>query len=205
MQTMIFKDFEEFANEINKKLDNIEDCGDISVIAKYDEAKEIIKNFVCLDYDLAGIDIHDYDYDFYKDEYIISLTKFDGVKEIWCEPMRRENGYIDDESDFIYVMGNCSSKVLKHLKGKKIYETTVGVDEDYGCDECECTCKKDVKSTTTSKSATYKINNKEVSKEEFDKKYEEFEEMYLDNIREHRKFIDEINEWMKKIDSLVIK
>ena len=120
MQTMIFKDFEEFANEINKKLDNIEDCGDISVIAKYDEAKEIIKNFVCLDYDLAGIDIHDYDYDFYKDEYIISLAKFDGVKEIWCEPMRRENGYIDDESDFIYVMGNCSSKVLKHLKGKKI-------------------------------------------------------------------------------------
>ena len=113
--------------------------------------------------------------------------------------MVRDNGkYIDDESSIIYVLDNCSSEVLKHLDSEHIFE--VGIDDECGCDECECACKKDEKpatASTTSKSATYKINNKEVSKEEFDKKYEEFEEMYLDNIRDmllsYYEFMDEMN------------
>ena len=114
--------------------------------------------------------------------------------------MLRENGYIEDDSPVIYVLDNCSSKVIPYCKGKTVYEVSVGIDEDE-CDCSECACKKDEKPTSTSTKSTYKINNKEVSKEEFDKKYEEFEEMYLDNIRDmllnYCEFMDEVNEWRK--------
>ena len=57
--------------------------------------------------------------------------------------------------------------------------------------------------TTSTTKSTYKINNKEVSKEEFDKKYEEFEEMYLDNIRDmmlnYCTFMDEMGDWRSKL------
>ena len=72
---------------------------------------------------------------------------------------------------------------MKHLDSECIFEVGIG-EKECSCDECECACKKDGKPTTTSSTATkstYKINNNEVSKEEFDKKYEEFEEMYLDS------------------------
>ena len=123
--------------------------------------------------------------------------------------MLRENRYIEDDAPVIYVLDNCSSKVIPHCRGKIVYEVSVGVDEydEYDCDECnECAYKKDEKPTTDSDSATsksiYKINNKEVSKEEFDKEYEKFEEMYLDNIRDmilsYCEFMDEVNEWRSR-------
>ena len=117
--------------------------------------------------------------------------------------MIRDNGeYIDDESSIIYVLDNCSSEVLKHLDSECIFEVGIGEDE-CSCDERECACKKDNKPTTTTSKSTYKINNKEVSKEEFDKKYEEFEEMYLDNIRDmllnYRTFMDSVNDWRSRL------
>ena len=129
----------------------------------------------------------------YDAEYVISLYD----NSVWCEPILREDGYIEEEAPVIYVLDNCSSKVIPHCKGKNVYEVSVGIDED---DECSCACKKDDKPATTK--STYKINNKEVSKEEFDKKYEEFEEMYLDNIRDmllgYCNFMDEVNDWRSR-------
>ena len=135
--------------------------------------------------------------------------------------MLRENGYIEEEAPVIYVLDNCSSKVIPHCKGKTVYEVSVG-DEACECDDCEeCLTingkpatkeefdryvsqfKNGEKPTTpTSAKSVYKINNKEVSKEEFDKKYEEFEEMYFDNIRDmllsYCEFMDEVNDWKSR-------
>ena len=135
----------------------------------------------------------------YHDEYLISLNN-DGI---WCEPMKLDGKYLTDESTITYILDNCSSKVIPYCKGKTVYEVTVGED-DCSCDECECACKKDEKPTTTSSAkSVYKINNKEVSKEEFDKKYEEFEEMYLDNIRDmllnYCEFMDSVNDWRSRL------
>ena len=155
---------------------------------------------LCLGYDIHSVEIHDDLWENYDAEYVISLYE----DEVWCEPMLRENGYIEEDAPFIYVLDNCSSKVIPYCKGKTVYEVTVG-DDECSCDECECACKKDEKPTTTASSAksTYKINNKEVSKEEFDKKYEEFEEMYLDNIRDmminYRTFMDSVNDWRSRL------
>ena len=74
------------------------------------------------------------------------------------------------------------------------------IDED-DRDSSECDCKKDEKPTTSKES--YFINGKSVDKSEFDKKYEEFEEKYLDNIRDmmlnYCTFMDEMDDWRSKL------
>lgn len=140
--------------------------------------------------------------------------------------MLREKGYITDDSPVMYILDNCSSKVIPYCQGKTIYEVTVGED-DSDCDECDDSdddgltingkpatkeefdayvsqFKNGEKPTTTSSAkSVYKVNGKECSKEEFDKKYEEFEEMYLGNIRDmllnYCNFMDEVNDWRSRL------
>ena len=203
MRNLYFDDFEDLACAVADTYDALDyrDGEDVVVIAKYEEARQVIKELLCLGYDIHSVDIHDDLWENYDAEYVISLYE----NEVWCEPMLRENGYIYEYAPVIYVLDNCSSKVISYCKGEDVFEVSVD-DDTCNCDECECSCKKDDKHTvdsiTSSKSATYKINNKEVSKEEFDKKYEEFEEMYLDNIRDmllnYCCFMDEINEWKSR-------
>ena len=198
MENLYFDDFEDLACAVADTYDALDydDEEDVAIIAKYDEARQIIKELLCLGYDIHSVEIHDDLWENYDAEYVISLYE----DEVWCEPMLRENGYIEEDAPVIYVLDNCSSKVIPYCKGKTVYEVTVG--DECGCDECECACKKDDKPTASSAKSTYKINNKEVSKEEFDKKYEEFEEMYLDNIRDmllnYFNFMDEVNDWKSR-------
>ena len=221
MKNLYFDDFEDFSCVIADTYDALDyDEEDVAIIAKYEEARQIIKELLCLGYDIHSVEIHDELWENYDAEYIISLYD----NSVWCEPMLRENGYIEDDSPVIYVLDNCSSKVIPHCKGNTVYEVTVGIDEDdeCGCDDCEeCLTingkpatkeefdryvsqfKHDEKPTTTSSTkSVYKVNGKECSKEEFDKKYEEFEEMYLDNIRDmflrYCEFMDSVNDWRSR-------
>ena len=197
MRNLYFDDFEDLACDIADKFDMVkDDFGDIAIIAKYEEAKEIIAELSCIGYSFESIRMSRPEWENYHEEYLISLNN-DGI---WCEPMKLDGKYLTDESTITYILDNCSSKVIPYCKGKTVYEVTVG-DEDE-CDCSECACKKDEKPTTTSSTkSTYKINNKEVSKEAFDKKYEEFEEKYMDNIRgmllNYCEFMDEMNEWKR--------
>ena len=52
--------------------------------------------------------------------------------------MMRESGYITDDSPIMYILDNCSSKVIPYCKGKVMFEVTVG-EEECDCDEC-CGC-----------------------------------------------------------------
>lgn len=229
MERLEFNDYEEFACEVADTFDIIrqnDDLDDIAIIAHYNEANQIIREFLCLGYDLNSIELKNPELGYDDVPYIISVCGIESEYEIWCEPMVRDNGkYIDDESSVVYVLDNCSSEVLKHLDSECIFE--VGIDYECGCNECDdceegftvngrpvskeefdnyvSQFKHDEKPTTPTSSAksTYKINNKEVSKEEFDKKYEEFEEMYMDNIRDmllnYCSFMDEVNEWRSRL------
>ena len=188
MERLEFNDYEDFACEVADTFDNIhydDDFNDIAIIAHYDEAKQIIREILCLGYDLNTIELKNPELGYDDVPYVISVCGIESEHEVWWESMIRDDGkYIEDESSVIYVLDNCSSEVLKYLDSECIFE--VGIEDDEcDCGECECACKKDEKPTASSTTkSTYKINNKEVSKEEFDKKYEEFEEMYLDNIRD---------------------
>lgn len=217
MKNLYFDDFEDFSCVIADTYDALDyDEEDVAIIAKYDEARQIVKELACIGYDLHSIDIDD-EVDGYNAEYIITLYD----NEIFCEPMLRENGYITDDSPVMYILDNCSSKVIPYCKGKNVFEVTVGED-DCDCDECEwytvngepatkeefdnyvSQFRHDEKPTTTSSAKeSYFINGKSVDKSEFDKKYEEFEEMYLDNIRDmllnYCNFMDEMNEWRSRM------
>ena len=206
MERLEFNDYEDFACEVADTFDNIrydDDFNDIAIIAHYDEANQIIREILCLGYNLNTIELKNPELGYDDVPYVISICGIDSEHEVWCESMIRDDGkYIEDESSVIYVLDNCSSEVLKHLDSECIFE--VGIGAECVCDECECACKKDEKPTSSSNTtkSTYKINNKEVSKEEFDKKYEEFEEMYLDNIRDmllnYCNFMDEVNDWRSR-------
>ena len=203
MKRLEFNDYEEFACEVADTFDDIcknDGFDDIAIIAHYNEAKQIIREILCLGYDLNSIELKDPELGYDDVPYVISVCGIDSDHEVWCEPMIRDNGkYIDDESSVVYVLDNCSSEVLKHLDSECIFEVGIG-DDECNCKCSECACKKDEKPTTTK--SVYKINNKEVSKEEFDKKYEKFEEMYLDNIRDmllnYCSFMDEVNDWRSR-------
>lgn len=201
MKNLYFDDFEDLACDIADNFDelNKEKFDDITVIAKPDEVKEIFKELICIGYDICNITYERIDWDGYDDEYILSMNH-DGI---WIEKFKREDGkYLTDESTITYILDNCSSKVIPYCKGKNVYEVTVGIDE-CDCDECECACKNNEKPTTTTSKESYFINGKSVDKSEFDKKYEEFEEMYLDNIRDmffnYCTFMDEVNDWRSKM------
>ena len=187
MENLYFDDFEDFSCVIADTYDSLkgEDYEDVAIIAKYEEARQIIKELACIGYDLHSIDIDD-EVDGYNAEYIITLYD----NEIFCEPMLRENGYLTDDSPIMYILDNCSSKVIPYCKGKNVYEVTVG-DDECDCDECddceECLTingkpatkeefdryvsqfKHGEKPTTTSSAkSVYKVNGNECSKEEFD-------------------------------------
>ena len=130
-----------------------EDTSDISFIAKYDAAKEIISYLCKLEYDIVFCQFADPEYDGYIDEYIITI--YDG--EIWCEPLKRDDGYIYCESHFVYVLDNCNSKVLEKCEADYIYEVHINDEEfddfcDNGCLSCkECEEDDDMHGFTASR------------------------------------------------------
>ena len=207
MERLEFNDYEDFACEVADTFDNIrydDDFNDIAIIAHYDEAKQIIREILCLGYDLNTIELKNPELGYDDVPYVISICGIDSEHEVWCESMIRDDGkYIEDESSVIYVLDNCSSEVLKYLDSERIFEVGIG-DDTCSCDECECACKKDEKPTTTSTSSTtYKVNGKECSKEEFDAAMTEIEDKYLDNVRDmllgYCDVMDRMNQWRSRL------
>ena len=178
----------------------------ISVYGKYDVIKDILEDLISSGVSIANeIELQDYDVSHYDKEFVLYLT----VNGINVEKTWNDDTYYSGSADISFIHEDCNSKLLNYVDSKTIYEFGYdeddGIDDECSCDECECACKKDEKTTTStvsSKSAIYKINNKEVSKEEFDKEYEKFEEMYMDNIRgmllNYCEFMDSVNEWRSR-------
>ena len=184
----------------------------ISVYGKYDVIKDILEDLIMSGVSIANeIELQDYDVAHYDNEFVLYLTT-NGVNVEKTYDVERDT-YVSGSADISFIHEDCSSKLIKYVDSKTIYEFGYDEDDECDCDDCdecdECDgCeegftingrpvskeefdsyvsqfKHDEKPTTTSSAkSVYKINNKEVSKEEFDKKYEEFEEMYLDNIRD---------------------
>lgn len=162
MEQINFDNYEDLACDISDKYDALkskDEYKDVAVIAKYEEARQIIKELLCVGYDVHSISMHDVEYDGYDAEYVISLYE----DKVWVEPMLRDSGYITDDSTIMYVLDNCSSKVIPYCKGKVMFEVAVG-EEECDCDECcgccECDDNKelDVKSDDDGYSITVRYN-----------------------------------------------
>ena len=198
MKRLEFNDYEDFACEVADTFDAIcknDDFEDVAMIAKYDEARKIIKELICLGYDINTIELKNPELGYDDVPYVISVCGIDSEHEVWCEPMIRDDGkYIDDESSVIYVLDNCSSEVLKHLDSDCIFEAgIVNVEDDSEEDCCECErCKAD--NNKTADSYKYFVNGKPVSKDAFDK----YNESIFKAIRELEEFM-KTSRWLMKL------
>ena len=79
----------------------------------------------------------------YEDEYILDCWNMDGVMQIGCEPAKRDDEYFNIVSDEIYLLEDCSSKIIPLCKGSELY--FVNSEDDCDCDEecdecCACGC-----------------------------------------------------------------
>ena len=197
--------------------DEIEDIVDvlIDVVHHADKTVALITNKELVEYakdvlindEYIAVKRVDLELDSEDAEYMISVGD-DGYMVVQPVEYYDDKYFKDIEYAFVDMDGCVDQMTIDNLLDRDVSVVLFGYEDECDCDECECACKKDEKPTTastvSSKSATkstYKINNKEVSKEEFDKKYEEFEEMYLDNIRDmllnYCEMMDEVNEWKR--------
>ena len=227
MKNIYFEDYEDFACAVSDTYDRVksnDEYNSVDVVAKYEDAKEIIRELIGIGYGIAFInELADPEWDGYDDAFVVSLLD----DEIWCEPVKLKDDYIFVEADVVYIFDDCNSKIIPKIEADDVYEVEIGneydnCDDGCSCDECEeCLTingrpatkeefdayvsqfKNGEKPTTPSAKSVYKVNGREVSKEEFDKKYEEFEEMYLDNIRDmllnYCEFMDSVNDWRSRM------
>ena len=226
MRNLYFENYKDFACDVAGVYDRVksdDEYNSVDVVAKYEDAKEIIRELIGIGYGIAFInELANPEWDGYDDAFVISLLD----DEIWCEPVKLKDGYIFVEADVVYIFDNCNSKIIPKIEADDVYEVEIGNEYDNcdgGCENSEkegftvngkhvskeefdnytSQFKHDEKPTTSSTKSVYKVNGKEVSKEEFDKKYEEFEEMYLDNIRDmllnYCNFMDNVNDWRSRM------
>ena len=226
IKTLHFEDYEDFACAVSDVYDRVksdDEYNSVDVVAKYEDAKEIIRELIGIGYGIAFInELADPEWDGYDDAFVVSLLD----DEIWCEPVKLKDDYIFVEADVVYIFDDCNSKIIPKIEADDVYEVEIGNeydDCDDGCKNSEeerftvngkpvskeefdnytSQFKHDEKPTTTTASKeSYFINGKSVDKSEFDKKYEEFEEMYMDNIRDmllnYCEFMDSVNDWKSR-------
>lgn len=144
MNRMEFEEYEDLARHLDDTYEVItefDEDNDISIIATYWDATSIIEELIDLGYSLHTVDLHHPDIKGYADEFIISIIDY----QVWCEPLKRGDRYVDVQSTCIYVMDDCSSKVIPHCRSKYIREVSVADINECDCDdeECsECCCEK---------------------------------------------------------------
>nr|DAD94519.1 MAG TPA: hypothetical protein [Siphoviridae sp. cttFh17] len=182
IKTLHFEDCEDFAYDVSDVYERVksdDEYNSVDVVAKYEDAKNIIAELVENGHDLAHIsDFARPDHDNYNDEYLIALDH----EGIWCEPAKRENGYLYATGVVCYVMDNCNSKIISSIQSKVVYEVNIGDDNcDGDCDHCDC---KEIDKDY------YSINGKQVSQAEFEKKTKEIQKTY-----------DSLNDWLDIVDA----
>lgn len=138
MERQVFSDFRDFVKTVSDTYKSVQDDEDISIIAKYNEAQEILYELSCLNYRIVFAEFERPECHNYNDEYIISIFE----NQIWCEKMKRNREYLSDDSFTTYVLDNCSSTCLKYLSDKNVYEVSIGYAEDSNSvkETAECAC-----------------------------------------------------------------
>ena len=134
MERLYFSDLEEFCSFISDVYEgNYCEDFDLSIVVHYDFAKDIISTLSQY-YDMCYVNIENPDFDGYDREYIISLNE-DGL---WCTPAFRDDHYIHDEPQVLFIHEDCNSSLLKTISSEVSYEICF-VDEmecDGDCDNC---------------------------------------------------------------------
>lgn len=137
IKTLHFEDHENFACAVSDAYDKVksnDEYNSVDVVAKYEDVKDIIRELVGIGYNIAFInELADPEWDGYDDAFVISLLD----DEIWCEPVKRDEGYIFVEADVVYIFDDCNSKIIPKIEADEVYE--VGIGNEY--DDCDGDCE----------------------------------------------------------------
>lgn len=205
MEIISLEDIADIYDSISLELMELDDEKDyIAVYGKRDLIRELFEMMIIDGYSFRYADC-DFMDEVLKDTVYMMFVHSDcGVS---IEPAYGKKGtpIIHDAKTVFIFMDDCKQDVIDYcVKNDKNvvlfdYEDDCCGDE---CKECQCACKEESKPTvSTASTASYTVNGKFVTKEEFNKKYKEFENKYMDNIRDmllnYCEFMDEVNEWQK--------
>ena len=97
MHTLKCKSIEELVEVVVETYELLHDCDrNVSFVAKYDHAKEILRELVFYDYDLKFVELADPEWDNYEDEYVISIQRR-VQKDDRRNPHQQEESHQDPE------------------------------------------------------------------------------------------------------------
>lgn len=138
MKTLTFDDYDMLVGRIiddYERLKEYDELHSLSVIAKYDEAKIVIETLIRNDFDVKHVELFDMEFNNYDKEYVVTIFE----NEIYCSPLFEDGKYLRTESEIMYIMDNCSSKVLSYCGYDFGYEVSIEEDfEECDCENCDC-------------------------------------------------------------------
>lgn len=171
----------------------------VGVIANKHLVEYILDELISLDEtSIKEIDLVDY---MRINEYVISVND-DG--HIICVPI--EDYVVLDDMDTVYIDmdGDIGQDTIDYCVNEDKEVVLFGEEDDEceNCLFCDGNCKvNDVASTST---ASYSVNGKPVSKEEYEDKMAELDSVFrehMDNIlSDYSDFVDEMNNWRRLFD-----
>lgn len=202
VQDVVLKDIETIVDDIVEEFYRFHRYDELSIYVPSSIAREILSELLEI---VEEVWVHaDSENELlYSDNEVLITIAYDGM--IFVEEARGEDGQLksNEDNSLTYVYDGFSKKDIDVLdeNAESILIFGFNEDDECTCGKCECTCRESEKKSVGTTSATYKVNGKSVSKEEFDNKCAEFEETYMDNIRDmmlrYCDLMDAFNDWQK--------
>lgn len=135
MEELYFENYDELVCDICDEYDAMceELCSleaDVMIVAKYENARNIIAGLVRLGHDIKYIELTDEMWDGYDREFYITLTD----EGIFCEKGYDEDNecYLNDEPKVLYIMDDCNSKILQCISTNCAYSVTLEEEKWFG-------------------------------------------------------------------------
>lgn len=130
----------------------------ISVYGKYDVIKDILEDLIASGVSIVNeIELQDYDVAHYDKEFVLYLTT-DGVNVEKTYDVESDT-YLSGSADISFIREDCSSKLIKYVDSKTVYEFGYDEEDDFDCSECECACCKDIHIETDGDMHGFSVNH----------------------------------------------
>lgn len=173
-------------------------CESLGIYAPSPIAREILGR-ILEEFDDVWVVAESHNELLYKDDNKVIITLSDDGA-IFVENAYDEDGVIKrTEAVLSYVYDGFTNKEVEDIAVDVFSVLVFGFEEEEIEDTDVATTDETNLSSAISK---YFENGKEITKEEFDKKYTEFENKYMDNIRDmllnYCDLMDSFNEWQKR-------
>lgn len=126
MVNKYYDNITDFAAVISKTYCDLKNPFIVSVVCKYDAAVDILRMMCQYNYNPAFVQLSDVKWDGYDDEFVLSLYN----NEVSVEKMKHGDVYYSTEADVIFIMDDCSSRVIPKCKSENVICVEVG-EEGY--------------------------------------------------------------------------